>query len=177
MHRYPTIIALTGFAGAGKTTVAREILCAEHGFKRMSFAARLKEMAVDGYVIKGERWFWDGISKGPLERANLQYIGDVERAKDPLVFVRPIIHALAKSTTPIVLDDCRYFNEWINLELRGAKLWRITSHNVGAANDHRSETEHLRFDPDAIIRNDIPMMDVLRRAVAEALRKTTQCVE
>ena len=42
MTKYPRIISLSGLQGSGKDTVA-DMLCERYGYKRISFAATLKD--------------------------------------------------------------------------------------------------------------------------------------
>lgn len=168
MQPYPPIVALAGYATVGKSTAAR-VLRDDYGFRILSFATTLKQMAIDGYMIDGRMWWWDGVSKGPTERAAFQYIGDRERAKNPLVFIWPVLHELGKKAGPCVIDDARLPNEFVNLIERRAVIWRVTNPAIGPVNGHHSETAHLRFAPHAIIRNDVPTLDNLRREIDEAV--------
>lgn len=155
MSHHPRIICLTGFATVGKDAVGA-ILARNHGFVRIAFADKLKEMAVNGYPINGRIWYWDGKAEGPLERTNLQYIGEKEREKDPLIWVRLALDRMDDDDVrgrSVVVTDCRYRSEATNLALRGGIVWRVLRPGVGPANCHLSEVEHLTFDPAATIVN------------------------
>ena len=120
------IIALTGRAGVGKTTVAK-ILCAEHGFQRISFAAPLKAMLRALYVAMD-------LGFDDIDR---RIAGDLKESPDPWLGGRTPRHAMQTLGTEwgrrcmcedfwigvweravgtsgakrVVVDDCRFTNE------------------------------------------------------------------
>ena len=104
-------IGLLGANGAGKTTIA-DYLVAEHGYRKLSFAEPLRELA---RLNKG--WYMDELALGydkakELEPGFRQYLidlGEGIRKYDPVFFVK----ALAQQITdmdpdrPWVIDDVR----------------------------------------------------------------------
>ena len=120
------IIALTGRAGVGKSTVARA-LCADHGFLRIGFADPLKAM-LRGFYRAGE------LSSDDIDR---RISGDLKEIPDPWlggISPRYTMQTLgtewgrkrmgedfwigawersvgASGAERIVVDDCRFTNE------------------------------------------------------------------
>ena len=61
------IIGVTGFIGSGKDTIA-DYLCTQHGFKRISFAASLKDAVAS--VFGWDREMLEGTTKSSRECVN-----------------------------------------------------------------------------------------------------------
>lgn len=116
----PTLpnIALCGRAGAGKSTVA-EILTEHYGYRQLSFAAPLKEIAV---TLWGERT--------GRERRVLQKLGLALRGIDPDVWVNELcadvdLFSAFPHHAPMVVDDLRFPNEYRALGNRGFVIVRV----------------------------------------------------
>lgn len=111
-------LALIGRAGAGKTTGA-EYLARHYGYTRMSFAAMLKEIA-------GRLWSPDAAAK---DRDKLQRLGVAVREIDEDAWVNVLMRQLptesAGGAIPVVIDDCRFPNEYWALKERGFVFVRI----------------------------------------------------
>lgn len=136
------IIGLSGFAGAGKSTVA-EYLVREHGCVRLSFAAAVKDITaaafvwdrtrLEGATPQDREWretpdpFWSERMGRPFTpRYALQYLGtDIFRTHVlTSIWVDVIlakIHRLPTGT-PIVIDDVRFVNERTALREAGAQF-------------------------------------------------------
>jgi dephospho-CoA kinase len=90
---------LIGRAGSGKDTVA-DYLIEKYGFQKISFAAKLKEIAQEMFP---ELWKTD-------KRNLLQSLGMKFREVEENVWVNYVINNLPEGN--IVITDCRYENEY-----------------------------------------------------------------
>lgn len=150
------LIALTGYARAGKDTVG-QILVERHGFTRVSFADRLKQVALDiDPVLEVE----DDEDTTPYH-ARLSTVvhayGGLDNAKE-LPCVRKLLQDLGVSARnrigtdvwvnaaldnmpdgDVVITDCRFKNEATAIMRRGGVIIRIIRPGVGAVNGHVSE--------------------------------------
>ena len=117
----PIIMALTGRAGHGKDTVA-DYLVEKHNFKKMSFAAPLKEAASSLFCIPMET-MEDRVKKeqidkrwGKSPRTLLQLMGTEflrkEMGEDFLVArMKTELFKRIQNSERIVISDCRFDNE------------------------------------------------------------------
>lgn len=98
---YPHI-ALIGGAGAGKTTLAQHLVD-RYAYSRLSFAQPLKDLSC---ALWGQ--------KRGFERERLQRLGVAVRDIDPDTWVDLLTSDLAEwhSARPVVVDDCRFPNEY-----------------------------------------------------------------
>ncbi len=153
------LIALTGYARAGKDTVGK-ILVEEHGFHRISFADRLKRFALAlDPILEVE----PDLDTAPY-KASLRHIvdlyGGLEQAKE-LSAVRSFLQELGTvardvlgqdvwvdaalsemaSHEHVVITDCRFRNEARHVRSLGGKVVRIVRPGVTPVNLHVSETE------------------------------------
>lgn len=109
-------VALSGKAGCGKSTIAKNLV-KYHGFVRMSFATRLKEISKELFPAR---------MSAPKEehRKTLQLFGCFCRLIDPNCWVQIVvnqIHALDR----VVIDDVRFVNEIQALKKLSFNLIRI----------------------------------------------------
>ena len=123
------IIGVTGFIGSGKDTIA-DYLVTHHGFKRVSFAASLKDAvaAVFGWdreLLEGttkssrewreevDQWWSNSIGMEITPRWVLQYWGtDVLRNHfHNDIWVASVENKLRQAKDNIVITDCRFENE------------------------------------------------------------------
>lgn len=131
-----TIIALTGVAGSGKSTVAK-FLVEDHGYTEVSLAAPLKEVLYkvnpdldDGYGCVNlagqvDKHGWDVVKrKYPVVREMLQDLGQAIRAYQPDFFIRVAEAEIERMGSEVgyhhlkvVIPDCRFPNEamWVRL--------------------------------------------------------------
>jgi hypothetical protein len=123
------ILGVTGLIGSGKDTVA-DYLCTFHGFKRVSFAASLKDAVSsvfgwDRELLEGSTktsrewreqtdiWWSTRLQMEITPRWVLQYWGtDVLRNHFHTdIWVASVENKLRQSTDNIVITDCRFANE------------------------------------------------------------------
>lgn len=169
------LIGLTGYAGAGKDTVA-EYLEREHGFARRAFADKLKELAL---AI-------DPVIFGPLRLSDaIEARGSFEAAKREVPAVRRFLQVLATEgcravfgddfwvdqvldppgcgPVPLalkgsmVISDVRFPNEAARIRQLGGIVVLVTRPGHGAVNDHVSERGLVA---DAVLANDGTLRDL-----------------
>jgi hypothetical protein len=155
-----TVIALTGYAGAGKDTVGK-ILVEQHGFTRVAFADRLKAMALEldpilEVVDDSETRACarlseiidlygglDEAKKLPAVREFLQKLGVSARNHiHPDVWVNAALSIADAHNTlgsNVVITDCRFKNEAGAVVAAGGQVWRVVRPGVEAVNGHVSE--------------------------------------
>jgi hypothetical protein len=157
-----TIIGLTGYAQAGKSTVAN-YLVEQHGFTRLSFAAPLKKMLRTLNPVLGAGGFEsyqqmdvrlstlveDGLTEQEIKdsdygkeyRRLLQVLAtECIRAEQEDFWVRAAAAQIKDFNGKYVFDDVRFHNEaQFILSLSPEGLWNINRPGVEAVNGHVSE--------------------------------------
>jgi hypothetical protein len=137
------ILGVTGLIGSGKDTVA-DYLCTFHGFKRVSFAASLKDAVSsvfgwDRELLEGSTktsrewreqkdvWWSERLNIEITPRWVLQYWGtEVLRNhfhKD--IWVASVENKLRQSKDNIVITDCRFANEVNAIKNAGGITMRV----------------------------------------------------
>lgn len=137
------ILGVTGFIGSGKDTVA-DYLCTFHGFKRISFAASLKDaissiFGWDRELLEGstktsrewreqkDEWWSNRLNMEVTPRKVLQYWG-TEVCRNSFhqdIWVASVENKLRQTKDNIVITDCRFANEVKALKSVGAITMRI----------------------------------------------------
>jgi hypothetical protein len=137
------ILGVTGLIGSGKDTVA-DYLCTFHGFKRVSFAASLKDAVsnvfgwdrelLEGTTKTSREWreqkdvWWSTRLKMDITpRWVLQYWG-TEVLRNHFhtdIWVASVENKLRQSTDNIVITDCRFANEVNAIKSAGGTTMRI----------------------------------------------------
>jgi dephospho-CoA kinase len=178
-------IAFVGRAGAGKTTASKFL--GQLKYERLSFADPLREVA--------ER-IWGSES---VDRDKLQKLGVAVRRIDEdawlhlmLERIRKVRDPWAKSDSglmsvprpPMVVDDCRFPNEWWALKGEGFTFVRITAARATRIDrlkrngkwqdesqlEHESETAIDHLDANYVIENN-DTIDVLHDDIVDILLK------
>lgn len=129
-------VAIVGEFASGKTTLANALI-EQYGYKRVSFAGRLKEMAAEvyghrhpvektkDYEVWPLRWDDPDTISG---REVLQQLGQSVKELDRLFWVRWLmndIDAGRYGDGPFVTDDCRFPYEADALRERGFTIVRV----------------------------------------------------
>jgi len=137
------ILGITGLIGSGKDTIA-DYLTTHHGFKRISFAASLKDSVAaifdwDRESLEGttkasrvwreqkDEWWSNRLKMDITPRWILQYWGtDVCRNHfHNDIWVASVEHRLLNSKEDIVITDCRFRNEITAIKNAGGITIRI----------------------------------------------------
>jgi len=154
------LIALTGAAGSGKSTVAKHLSNKRIPFVRTKFSGTLKKMLmqipnVTTDMIEGElKEEPQELFGGKTPREVMQTLG-TEWGRDS-VYSKIWLDSWERSIndlTYIVVEDLRYLNEAELVKRRGGQIWRIKRPDY-KCNGHISETEMKGIDPDLTIRNN-----------------------
>lgn len=142
-----TIIAFTGLAGSGKSTVA-QYLVERHGFQRVRFAGPLKGMmaalgCTQEQIDGSEKETPCSLLGGKTPRHAMQTLG-TEWGRDLItsdLWIRAWQAAVAKvpAGVPIVVDDCRFPNEGEAVRAAGGVIVRIERPGAGTTSVHSSE--------------------------------------
>jgi hypothetical protein len=145
------IIGLMGYAQSGKDTIA-SILCSEHGYTRIAFADKIRELLYDvnpmvgcspsGYLqdlvnLVG----WDQAKQEPQVRRLLQDLGvGARKTFGDMFWVQQALRQVHFEGN-FVITDVRFPNEAKAIKTYdNSLLWRIERIGVDAVNDHISET-------------------------------------
>lgn len=166
------LIGLTGPARSGKDTVAG--ILETHGFKRLSYAAPIKEMLVPliGNIPDEDKEKiipWLGVSPRYL----MQTLGTEwgRMLVKPTIWRDILSHridlAMEEGHSKFVISDVRFQNEYDWVRAIGGAVWRIQRPDCDPVLSHSSE--QLEEPGDYIIENDWDV-DALRARVAEILR-------
>ena len=154
------LIALTGAAGSGKSTVAKHLSNKRIPFVRTKFSGTLKKMLmqipnVTIDMIEGElKEEPQELFGGKTPREVMQTLG-TEWGRDS-VYSKIWLDSWERSIcdlTYVVVEDLRYLNEAELVKNRGGEIWRIKRPDY-QCNGHISETEMKGIDPDLTIRNN-----------------------
>lgn len=176
-------VAIVGEFASGKTTLANALI-ESHGFKRVSFAGRLKEIAAEvygggapvektgKYEVHPLRWDDPGVISG---REVLQQLGQSVKELDRLFWVRWLmndIDAGKYGDGPFVTDDCRFPYEAEALRERGFTIVRVMTPlktrmeryemaygrmPTESELNHPSETEVQQIDWDILVDGTSPV--------------------
>lgn len=160
----PPAVPLTRIALCGKMAVGKSynanVIVSEYGYKKVAFAAKLKEVGRDLYGIEGK----DG-----AKRIFWQEFSDDLKEYDPDMWTRHLLYTVEmeekRGAKGVVLDDLRFMREaeilrdngFIIIKVQIPESIRLTRINHLYPNTppgsfaHASETENERIEPDYII--------------------------
>lgn len=159
------LIGLTGYAQAGKDTVA-EVLVNNFGYTRVAFADPIRDFCYEQNSIIGsvagepiflktvvDRDGWDEAKKSDSVRRTLQNTGIAARNIFGADFW--VHQAMKKITTlKVVITDVRFKNEADLIKANGGQIWRVRRLGVSAVNSHVSETQMDDYAVDQIFLNN-----------------------
>ena len=157
------IIGLSGYAGAGKDTVA-DILVARYGYDKRAFADPIRKglYAINPMIDTAVRlqdvvdeYGWQVAKGNPEVRRLLQVFG-TEFAKEQFgkdVWVKLATESLNPEER-VVFSDVRFREEAAAIIRLGGTVWRIDRKGVGPVNEHISESNMTGWKFDNILRNN-----------------------
>lgn len=142
------IIALTGYAGSGKSTAAKHLVD-RHGFTLVKFAGPLKSMlrclGLGDREIEGDlKEQPHPVLCGQTPRRAMQTLG-TEWGRNLIgsdLWVRVAMEsalAVLDQGGRVVIDDCRFENEAAAIKAAGGTIIRINRPGTGLAHAHASE--------------------------------------
>ena len=152
------LIALTGTAFSGKSTIAKELT--RYGYTRKKMSQTLKNMLLQIPGVTEE--MTEGSLKeipqkvlgGKTPRYAMQSLG-TEWGRDT-IFRRIWLESWKRSIegiSKVVVEDLRFPNEAELIRELGGEIWRVTR-LTSAIGDHKSEVEMRQINPDVVIKND-----------------------
>ena len=177
------IIGLSGYAQAGKDTVA-QMLVEDYGYTRLGFADIIKKacyyldpiISLDGMRLGHavDKYGWDEVKLIPEVRRLLQVMGsEVGRDLiDPQIWIELTMFNV-KAEDKIVISDVRFRNEAEEIKWRHGQVWRVSRIQKDAPiSIHRSETDMDSWDFDQYISNN-GTVEELSALIKEILWKRT----
>lgn len=189
------IIALTGYGQVGKDSVGR-LLVEQHGFTRVAFADKLKELAlkIDPLVEDHEHapdyapplsgvvreCGWEKAKSYPFVREYLQRLGVAAReVLGPNVWVDAVVNDIWPgwlAGNNYVITDVRFLNEAARVRLDfqpDVRVVRVQRPGYGPLNGHVSETELDQIRVDHTLVNDGTIEDLERKVRTLVIDGTT----
>jgi dephospho-CoA kinase len=157
----PCRIAFCGFMGSGKSTVA-QILEMKYGFKRYSFASKLKEIIKELYNVDKNH---------PNFRIIAQSFADATLRIDPYTWIRFLCSRIDQENPwRCVVDDLRFVREAQALKQLGFTIVRLKcslstlkkrnpSGFCSTTLNHPSEIEHKKIVSDYVLDTDMDLED------------------
>jgi cytidylate kinase len=180
------IIGLCGFAGSGKSEVAR-VLIEEFGFERVKFGDGLKNMLRALLTTAGydagliERYIEGDLKESVIpalgvtsRQAQIDIGENARRDWGADVWADIASQRLRLNDFDhVVLDDVRRPNEADAVRKLGGELWRVTRPGI-VSNGHETERHADNLSPDNVIQNAHGLAD-LREAVRAMVMAAVSC--
>ena len=152
------LIALTGVARSGKSTIAKELT--KYGYTRSKFSQTLKNMLLQIPGVTEE------MTEGKLKELPQRILGDrtprdvmqtlgTEWGRD-LVSNKIWLDAWQRSVAHlkyVIVEDLRFPNEADLVKSLGGEIWSVTREGYDP-DGHSSETEMSKIYPNIVIKND-----------------------
>lgn len=167
---WPPVIALSGAAGSGKSTVS-ELLATRFGYRKSKFAKPLKDMCralgmTDAMIEGNQKELPVGWLGGKTPRHAMQTLGTEwgRYCMGDEFWVDLWEHDVTGGR--VVVDDCRFPNEAARVRRMGGRIIRLVGRG-GIAGGHVSE--RIDFIADEVIEND--------GSIAELQEKVARVVE
>jgi hypothetical protein len=163
-----TIIALTGKKQAGKDTAA-SVLVADYGFRRLAFADRLRELALERNPLLStegggsirlsllvEMFGWEEAKKVSSVRLYLQDFGQhIKEEIDDAYWSNYVFARVdAEPNVNWVLTDTRFPVEIRDSQARGGYIVRVDRPGLPDDDLHPSEWAWRDTTPDYVLLND-----------------------
>jgi len=173
------IIGFTGYAGSGKDT-AGKILCEHYGFKRLSFADKLKEEVATAFSIDLNYFHDVKLKDTPLldmpiviNNFTLEALGEdilinhkyytprllciyyaaCLKGQDNDVWIKKVNRQLSGDYGRVIITDVRYLNEADWIKKRFGYVLRISKGHEDGVLMHESETQLSSHKFDGVIEN------------------------
>ncbi len=160
------LIGLSGKKRVGKDTVGHWLEI-KHEFTRVSFAAKLKQIA--------RRCGWNGV-KDEKGRKFLQDLGMVIRTYDENFFIDEVFREMTKihrktGATKFVITDARFKNEARRVKDAGGVMIRVTRPDEITDDTHASETDLDSYGFDHVVESVLGDLNSLYGVVDEIVVK------
>lgn len=165
----PPVIALTGFAGSGKST-ASKYLVEKHGYQLVKFAGPLKDMlraiGLSEAQIEGElkeepcEWLQGATPRHAMQTLGTQWGRSCIGQSFWIELWVQRVNLIIAAGGSVVVDDCRFPNEADEVRKLGGVVWKIVGRG-GIAGAHESEVGC--GETDMVIRNIGDIVDLHRQ--------------
>jgi len=155
------LVAFTGYAGSGKDEAAKALI--QKGWDRKAFADPIKRLVATQHSLTVEEV--EALKDRDYWRRSLQVTSDHLKATFGAYFWVDMLFNEPHNGR-LVVPDCRFAYEALEVRGRGGRVIRIDRPGVGPRNEHVSEVGVDAFKPDVLIINDGTIEDLHRKVFA-----------